>query len=476
MKYSASKAFSFKTAIVSILVALALVFAFVPASALGKTQSEYILTASAPSLAVSSITLDLNFSSYETVMVKNLQENDYIEAVSSNTSVVDAYAYGYDSEVELWANKQGSATITVTVFRLDEDNWYFDGVEHYTDIATLTLQVTVTDIKIKSAKAISDSLVLYKGEKTTLKVKGKKSGTSVKFISRNKKVVSVTSSGKVKAKGYGNTTIDVKVGSGCISYPVSVGPKKGVKAARWAVKKAGKAKYSQAKRMKSGYFDCSSLTGRSYATQGLTLGGSKSWSSTAAGQAKWCKTNNHVLFMNSKDIDFDQMLPGDLIFYVTGYAGVNSGYRHIDHVAIYLGNGYKAEVAKGVVSAGNWGDSSGGALMIGRPSQYAAPVPMASGLSAKKASSTSVKLTWKKKSGVTGYKILRATDDKYGTYKVVATVKGASKKSYVNKGLKKGHTYYYRIRAYKKFKGKTFLGRLQSADIYSMPVSKSVTL
>lgn len=425
----------------------------------------------APSLEKTAITLDKNYSSWATVNIRGIDPYDDVDVFSSNSSIATAYhSYG-ESNISVSAYKKGNAVITVKVTRYFDS--YTDDPNDYVQVTTLKLNVTVTDMKITSTKSVYNSLTMYKGESAQLEITGN-SNLNVSFTSKNKKIATVTSSGKVKAKGFGNGVIDIKVGENVISYPVSVGSKKGVKAARWAMKYAGKAKYSNAKRMSKGYFDCSSLTGRAYRSQGLLLGGTSAWSTTAAGQAYWCLKNNHVLFMNANDIDAGQMRPGDLLFYKTGYAGVNREYRHIDHVAIYLGNGYKAEVEEGIVGAVGWGGTTG-AIMIGRPTQYATPVPMVSGLQAKKASSTSVKLNWKKKTGVTGYQILRATDDRYGEYKVVANIRGASKKSYLNKSLTPGHTYYYQIRAFKKSKGQTFLGRLQSSK-YGATVTKSVKL
>lgn len=60
-------------------------------------------------------------------------------------------------------------------------------------------------------------------------------------------------------------------------------------------------------------------------------------------------------------------------------------------------------------------------------------------------STTYVNLKWDSCVGVTGYEVYRATT-KNGTYSKVATVTAAS---YKNTGLKRGKTYYYKVRAYK---------------------------
>lgn len=68
----------------------------------------------------------------------------------------------------------------------------------------------------------------------------------------------------------------------------------------------------------------------------------------------------------------------------------------------------------------------------------------------------SLKVSWKKQSGVTGYQILLSTKKNSG-YKVKTTVKGASKSSTTIKGLN-GGTYYVKVRAYKTISGKKVTG------------------
>lgn len=59
---------------------------------------------------------------------------------------------------------------------------------------------------------------------------------------------------------------------------------------------------------------------------------------------------------------------------------------------------------------------------------------------------SSVTLTWKALSGVTGYQIYRK-DSANGTYKYVGSTTSTK---YINKGLTAGKTYYYIVRGYKK--------------------------
>ena len=67
------------------------------------------------------------------------------------------------------------------------------------------------------------------------------------------------------------------------------------------------------------------------------------------------------------------------------------------------------------------------------------------------------KLGWKKVSGASGYVIYRKTGKK-GSYKKIKTVKNRKTTKYTDKTVKKGKTYYYRIRAYTLVDGKKVYG------------------
>lgn len=81
--------------------------------------------------------------------------------------------------------------------------------------------------------------------------------------------------------------------------------------------------------------------------------------------------------------------------------------------------------------------------------------------SAKCASRTSAKVTWKKVSGAQGYQIyMCATKD--GTYTYAGTAKGGSKTSYTVKKLQ-GVQYYFKVRAYRKSGSKKCYGAFSAA-------------
>lgn len=68
-----------------------------------------------------------------------------------------------------------------------------------------------------------------------------------------------------------------------------------------------------------------------------------------------------------------------------------------------------------------------------------------------------IKLRWKKVKKADGYEIYMRKSKK-GKYKRIKNIKNVKKLTYVKKGLKKGKTYYFRIRAYKKVGGQKVYG------------------
>lgn len=79
--------------------------------------------------------------------------------------------------------------------------------------------------------------------------------------------------------------------------------------------------------------------------------------------------------------------------------------------------------------------------------------------SAKNSAKKTVKLTWNKVSGASGYEVYRSTS-KNGAYKLVKTVTSGS--SYKDTKLSKGKTYYYKVRAYRTVDGEKVYGSYSS--------------
>ena len=137
---------------------------------------------------------------------------------------------------------------------------------------------------------------------------------------------------------------------------LNLGGDVGSQAVKNALARLGKP-YSQAKRDSGDYYDCSSLTYYAYKEAGITL--SYHGSNTAASQGQ-------LLSDRGCEVDYEDIQPGDLIFYSFTR---NGRYKNISHVAVYAGNGYlvDASSSKGcVVFRPVY--STGKIVMCGRPS------------------------------------------------------------------------------------------------------------
>lgn len=79
----------------------------------------------------------------------------------------------------------------------------------------------------------------------------------------------------------------------------------------------------------------------------------------------------------------------------------------------------------------------------------AVPLPKAPEIKRLSSGRTKITITWSKVSGAQGYRIYRASKAK-GVYKAVASIAAKEGCKYVNKNLKSGKRYYYKVQAYVK--------------------------
>ena len=175
--------------------------------------------------------------------------------------------------------------------------------------------------------------VLDKGKSFSIKLKNYPGSPSWK--SSNTKIASVTGSGKVKGKKIGNAIIYADIDGSRVGCIVSVVKKGVTKACARATFIGTHWKYSQPKRMKKGYYDCSALVWKSYKYGGIYVAGAKSYAPTAAELGKWCvKHKRKVGKFNYNNINKLKYLPGDCLF-LTG--AKNGRYKGISHVEMITG-------------------------------------------------------------------------------------------------------------------------------------------
>lgn len=113
--------------------------------------------------------------------------------------------------------------------------------------------------------------------------------------------------------------------------------------------------YSQAYRDSGNYYDCSSLAYYSWKEAGVDISYGGATTAAAEGQG---------LDEAGKIISFDEIQPGDLIFY--SYTN-NGRYKNISHVAIYVGNGKAVEALNESVGVIYRDVSTGSIVMVARP-------------------------------------------------------------------------------------------------------------
>ncbi|MGI6590663.1 MAG: Ig-like domain-containing protein [Eggerthellaceae bacterium] len=234
-------------------------------------------------------------------------------------------------------------------------------------------QVTI-DVKVVSLS--TTYVMLKKGGTKKLRVRN---GKATSWRSSKKSVARVSSKGKVTAHKKGIAKITAKVDGFTLHCRIEVTSKKAYRAVKNGlsdVKK--KLKYSQRKRMAKSRRDCSSFVSRCYWDPSLhrkllIIGGqgARYWAYNAASQAKWL--NKHHRRVAYSAVSKNKLLPGDTIYYETDYAGKNKEYRHIDHAALYIGNGLILQTGgwggKGTVGFGTYYPGDKSVKFIGRPAR-----------------------------------------------------------------------------------------------------------
>lgn len=191
--------------------------------------------------------------------------------------------------------------------------------------AYLTIRINVKKFNINK-----HSSLLVKGKTTKLKLKNY--NKSIKWKTTNKKVATVSSSGKVRGKKIGTAVIYTIVDRNYVGCAVSVVKPK-MKTIINKAKSLAKGKYSQARRMRKGYYDCSSLVWRAYAKAKKYLG-NRYYAPVAAELARKYKKKKIKGGLKRKTLNKMKYRPGDLLF----REGARNGrYRGIYHVEMFIG-------------------------------------------------------------------------------------------------------------------------------------------
>ncbi|MEY8516948.1 Ig-like domain-containing protein [Lachnospiraceae bacterium 29-84] len=195
-------------------------------------------------------------------------------------------------------------------------------------------------LKITNPRLKSSYQALTPGKTAQITVKGASSKQNITYKSKNKSVATVSKTGRITAKSYGNAEITVKADGASMAFYVSVAPQRALSACTIGHQIMYSSTYSQARRMQQGFYDCSSLVFRAYGSDAGLLGGSPFYAPTAAAMAHYLERTGKAV--SSKALDASKLLPGDLIFYGSP-SSPNGRYKNIYHVSMYYGNGQRLE-------------------------------------------------------------------------------------------------------------------------------------
>lgn len=201
-----------------------------------------------------------------------------------------------------------------------------------------TVRLTISEVRL----SCGSSLLMVPRKTKSVKVKG--ISGKVTWRSSNSKVLTVSKSGKLRAKKPGNVLVTASVGKGKLGCVISVVTKTRKKVIDTANRIGKNWKYSQPKRMQKGYYDCSSLVWKAYRKEKKNFG-LKNYAPVAADIAKWCAGHKKIVKGNAyKNIQKMKFRPGALTF-KTGYN--NGRYKGIYHVEMFTGYTFEGFDSKG---------------------------------------------------------------------------------------------------------------------------------
>ena len=391
--------------------------------------------------------LDYCFNKYEqSQLVIPLEGCSKFSNINYKSSSKNLSVISKDNSLYVTPSKAGKYKVDVTIDEVDFHltfevyNLYFKRASY-----------TIADASSKKWVSGRSMICLKKNDRASLEAYGFDKGSKLKWTSSNPKAVYVSQTGKIRAKAIGQSVITVtgKVNGNpmSITYAVGVANSLELKAIRYGYKH-WQSTYSQAKRMKANYYDCSSFVWRSYMNAGFNIGNVKNnYAPCAAAEALWCVQNNYMLY--SGTVEVSKLLPGDIIFW-TG--SKNGRYKGIYHVDLYIGNNTKLTVPRERYLGATISNCMVARISGVKPTSFKAAKGNIDGKSG-------VKLTWKGVYGASGYQIVRC-NRKTGKYTTIAKVKDTN---YFDLKCKKNNTYAYKVRPYFKNDGKSYYGKYSQA-------------
>lgn len=284
----------------------------------------------------------LEFDSYTAYLYDNINGGacDFDVKFKNITGVNSSLGFSYTS-----SNSQVSTTCTLT----DSGTIHIKvSGEGETDLS-FVVSGTKFDFHLNAIKIGfegGNSRYLVKGKKLKLIFTGYEG--VAEWTSSNPEVATVSSKGKVKGLTEGNTLITANIGEGKVFAMISVVKKTRLKCINKAIKIGATCKYSQPKRMKKKFYDCSSLVWKAYSSTMKKYFGRKKWAPTAADNALWCKKKGRLVSGDvATNVQNLKYIPGALMYETS--TKKNGRYKGIYHVEMFTGytiEGYDEENEK----------------------------------------------------------------------------------------------------------------------------------
>ena len=245
-------------------------------------------------------------------IINDPDEANFTYICSNPLLEIEAYIYDNILTIEQTNNISGMGTITFNI---------------YGKPFIVNYQSTQVDIS-------DQSILLIKNKKQILTVTGYVG--DIIWTSSNPEIATVDSNGVIHGKKYGNVIICAQIGDHFLGCAVSVTTKKLKSVVERATYIGTHWKYSQEKRTKKGYYDCSALVWKAYKEKARVNFGSPWYPGVALTEAKWCKSKGRMIKggMTWKKIMKMSVNPGDLLFKST-YK--KKKYKDIYHVEMFTG-------------------------------------------------------------------------------------------------------------------------------------------
>ena len=163
------------------------------------------------------------------------------------------------------------------------------------------------------------------------------------------------------------------------------------------------------------------------------------------------KSKKYLLYCNPSTLSYTVSISGNQLFGLSGVDGVRIDSGRVKFFGNKIQNCNRAVVinqnVKAVIKPNTLSNNKINRIRV--KAAYVSNLKI-TGLKVTVKKGGKAELKWKKASGVYGYVVYRKTGSK-GTYQKMVTLSGKSKNTYLDKKVKKGKVYYYKVIPYSTY-------------------------